>query len=83
MKTVCLMFIVALISVVSGDAPKATTTTGLDCSGNALVCDFESECCGDAVVDFSIQRNHWHQSIKVCYFKDMNSIQLGATVFSF
>ena len=60
MKTVYLMILAMLIQMVSCDPPKPTATTGIDCSTNALVCNFESECCGDAVIDFSISRNHWH-----------------------
>ena len=74
MKTVFVMFIALLVSMVSCDPRRATKSTGIDCSGDALVCDFETECCGDAVIDFSVTRNHWHQSIKVCYFKDSNTI---------
>ena len=60
MKTVYMMLIAMLIAMVSCDSPKATMTTGIDCSENALLCDGESECCGDAVIDFSVTRNHWH-----------------------
>ena len=74
MKTVYVMLIALLVSMVSCDPRRSTTSTGKDCSGDALVCDFETECCGDAVIDFSVTRNHWHQSIKVCYFKDSNTI---------
>ena len=69
-----LLIAVLCLSFINCEPPRAIITTGLDCSTNALVCNFEQECCGDAVINFGIMSNHWHQSIKVCYFKDQNSI---------